>query len=87
MVCHKRLDRICYGWCEYGEYFSLSLTGAGVLVLPHAMFLSGWAGLFVLAFCGVISNFTANLLGEVMRDARRMNEYLPFTLSYYFLND
>lgn len=37
---------------------------------------SGWVGILLLVFCGVLSNITANLLGETMFHMDGLREYV-----------
>lgn len=55
---------------------SLIVTGAGVLVIPHAVMQSGWIGLLLIAVSGVTSCVTSQLLGEVMHTSHGLREYV-----------
>lgn len=37
---------------------------------------SGWIGILLLVFCGLLSNITANLLGEAMFHMEGLREYV-----------
>lgn len=46
------------------------------LAIPMAVNESGWIGILLLVFCGVLSNITANLLGETMFHMEELREYV-----------
>ena len=46
-----------------------AMAGGGVLGIPQALNLSGWVGVLLLMLCGLLSNITANILGNTMRMA------------------
>jgi len=52
-----------------------AMAGAGVLAIPLALNESGWIGVGLLVVCGILSNITANLLGEVMFHMDEIRDY------------
>jgi hypothetical protein len=64
-------------WVASAGLISAAMAGAGVvcmpclpltqkLAIPMAVNESGWIGILLLVLCGILSNVTANLLGEAM---------------------
>jgi hypothetical protein len=49
--------------------------GVGILSLPYALRLSGWAGIGLLLLLAVITSYTAMLLGKMLN-------YMPGMTSY-----
>lgn len=46
------------------------------LAIPMAVNESGWVGIILLVCCGLLSNITANLLGETMFHMEGLREYV-----------
>eukprot|EP01130_Rhizamoeba_saxonica_P017754 TRINITY_DN8682_c0_g1_i1.p1 TRINITY_DN8682_c0_g1~~TRINITY_DN8682_c0_g1_i1.p1 ORF type:complete len:453 (-),score=72.58 TRINITY_DN8682_c0_g1_i1:23-1381(-) len=53
-------------WKGTSSLIIAAMAGAGVLGIPLAVNMSGWIGIVILIFCGIFSNITSNLLGDLM---------------------
>eukprot|EP01127_Copromyxa_protea_P002935 TRINITY_DN12847_c0_g1_i1.p1 TRINITY_DN12847_c0_g1~~TRINITY_DN12847_c0_g1_i1.p1 ORF type:complete len:459 (+),score=45.14 TRINITY_DN12847_c0_g1_i1:8-1384(+) len=62
-------------WVASAGLIAAAMAGAGVLAIPMAINQSGWVGVILLIICGILSNITANLLGEVMFHIEGLRDY------------